>query len=250
MPLFNLWNLPSRNAIQDPKGQGKCVAELKVEKEHLNRGGRLHGGLSSTLVDITTTCALMTHKDDKDDAIKAGVFESVVLFLEEAFFLHHQIKCLEIRDIDDKIIPTGDLWKRFCNLKELFIDSYVSYLYLKSKNWVIKPGIKFGGDFCEFNSSLPFILLNPKNFLVLYKQSPQLYHASFIVIISRDCNKSSLEYHTNERIAETTGKNLLFLEVFSPTGADVQPSEYLNNLEKFTVKEVSIQRHEMKNKVN
>lgn len=32
-------------------GEGKCVAEMKVEKEHLNRGGGLHGGLSSTIVD-------------------------------------------------------------------------------------------------------------------------------------------------------------------------------------------------------
>lgn len=32
-------------------GQGKCVAEMTVEKEHLNRGGGLHGGLSSTIVD-------------------------------------------------------------------------------------------------------------------------------------------------------------------------------------------------------
>lgn len=46
---------------------------MKVEKEHLNRGGGLHGGLSSTLVDTITTCALMTHNDDKDDVIKAGV---------------------------------------------------------------------------------------------------------------------------------------------------------------------------------
>lgn len=47
---------------------------MKVEQEHLNRGGGLHGGLSSTLVDVITTCALMTHNDDKTDhTIQAGV---------------------------------------------------------------------------------------------------------------------------------------------------------------------------------
>ena len=47
---------------------------MKVEKEHLNRGGGLHGGLSSTLVDTITTCALMTHNDDKaESSIQAGV---------------------------------------------------------------------------------------------------------------------------------------------------------------------------------
>jgi len=54
-------------------GGGGCIAQMKVEKEHLNRGGGLHGGLSSTLVDTITTCALMTHNDDKDGEIRAGV---------------------------------------------------------------------------------------------------------------------------------------------------------------------------------
>ncbi|XP_076064897.1 acyl-coenzyme A thioesterase 13-like [Oratosquilla oratoria] len=41
-------------------GGGKCVAELKIEKEHQNRGGTLHGGLVATLVDTITSIALMT----------------------------------------------------------------------------------------------------------------------------------------------------------------------------------------------
>merc|ERR1711862_48943 len=40
--------------------EGKCVCELTVTEEHQNRGGTLHGGLSATLVDTVTTCALMT----------------------------------------------------------------------------------------------------------------------------------------------------------------------------------------------
>lgn len=34
-------------------GDGKCLAEMKVLPEHLNRGGGLHGGLSSTIVDVS-----------------------------------------------------------------------------------------------------------------------------------------------------------------------------------------------------
>ncbi|XP_047474291.1 acyl-coenzyme A thioesterase 13-like [Penaeus chinensis] len=41
-------------------GNGKCVAEMTVEKEHENSGGTLHGGLTATLVDIVSTMALMT----------------------------------------------------------------------------------------------------------------------------------------------------------------------------------------------
>ncbi|XP_028820635.1 acyl-coenzyme A thioesterase 13 [Denticeps clupeoides] len=38
---------------------GKVVCEMKVEEEHTNRGGTLHGGLTATLVDVVSTTALM-----------------------------------------------------------------------------------------------------------------------------------------------------------------------------------------------
>ncbi|XP_035285265.1 acyl-coenzyme A thioesterase 13 [Anguilla rostrata] len=38
---------------------GKVVCEMKVEEEHTNRAGTLHGGLTATLVDIISTTALM-----------------------------------------------------------------------------------------------------------------------------------------------------------------------------------------------
>ncbi|KAJ7991942.1 hypothetical protein DPEC_G00289090 [Dallia pectoralis] len=38
---------------------GKVVCEFKVEEEHTNRGGTLHGGLTATLVDIISTTAIM-----------------------------------------------------------------------------------------------------------------------------------------------------------------------------------------------
>ncbi|XP_054085248.1 acyl-coenzyme A thioesterase 13-like isoform X4 [Zeugodacus cucurbitae] len=39
---------------------GKCTAEFKVEPEHVNRGGFLHGGFTATVVDMVTTYALMS----------------------------------------------------------------------------------------------------------------------------------------------------------------------------------------------
>ncbi|XP_034982309.1 acyl-coenzyme A thioesterase 13 [Zootoca vivipara] len=38
---------------------GKVVCEMKVEEEHTNRGGTLHGGLTATLVDNVSTLALL-----------------------------------------------------------------------------------------------------------------------------------------------------------------------------------------------
>lgn len=38
---------------------GKMVCEMRVEEEHTNRGGTLHGGLTATLVDVISTMAIM-----------------------------------------------------------------------------------------------------------------------------------------------------------------------------------------------
>lgn len=76
--------------------------------------------------------------------------ETLDLFLEEAFFLHHFVHCLTIKDLHQNVIQTEDLWKQFCSLKHNFVDCFVAYLYLKSKNWVIRTGAKFGVDFRKF----------------------------------------------------------------------------------------------------
>ncbi|XP_061912572.1 acyl-coenzyme A thioesterase 13 [Entelurus aequoreus] len=38
---------------------GKVVCELRVEEEHTNRLGTMHGGLTATLVDVISTLAIM-----------------------------------------------------------------------------------------------------------------------------------------------------------------------------------------------
>lgn len=91
-----------------------------------------------------------------------SISQSLVLFLEEAFFLHCNLSCLQICDLDGKVLQTDDIWRKFCKLKETFVECFVSYLYLKSKNWVIKSGIKFGGDFREYNEA------NAVKILILY----------------------------------------------------------------------------------
>lgn len=78
---------------------------------------------------------------------------------------------------------------------------------------------------------------------MLYKQGPQFHHASLVAIVSRHGRKGSYEYHTNERIAETTGKCLLYLEIVFPE--EIDPTEYLANIDRFQVKELTIQRQDM-----
>ncbi|XP_078395442.1 acyl-coenzyme A thioesterase 13 [Cetorhinus maximus] len=38
---------------------GKIVCEMKVEQEHVNQAGTLHGGMTATLVDVVSTIALL-----------------------------------------------------------------------------------------------------------------------------------------------------------------------------------------------
>ena len=38
------------------------------------------------------------------------------------------------------------MWCAFCEAKQEFIPSYVSYHYFRSKGWVPKMGIKYGTD--------------------------------------------------------------------------------------------------------
>ncbi|XP_060832735.1 acyl-coenzyme A thioesterase 13 [Bombus pascuorum] len=43
-------------------GNGNCKAQLIISEEHLNLGGTLHGGFTSTLIDCVSTYAIMTHE--------------------------------------------------------------------------------------------------------------------------------------------------------------------------------------------
>lgn len=74
--------------------------------------------------------------------------ESLVLALEEAFFLHHTLKCLNIFSFDQtKELNTDEFLDICCKLKKNFLLYYIGYHYYRSKNWVVKSGLKFGGDY-------------------------------------------------------------------------------------------------------
>lgn len=80
---------------------------------------------------------------------------------------------------------------------------------------------------------------------MLYKHGPQFYHASYIVKVFTD-PRSTYEHQTNERIAETTKKSMMYLEIYYPE--NVVESQLLENLDKFQIKEIVIQRHDVKQK--
>lgn len=85
--------------------------------------------------------------------------ETLALLLEEAFFLHFSLRCLKIIDFDQTHeFTTEQLLEAFCKIDAKFIERFVVYHYYRSKNWVVKSGLKFGGDFRKlFLMSTPIL---------------------------------------------------------------------------------------------
>ncbi|CAG9761258.1 unnamed protein product [Ceutorhynchus assimilis] len=141
----------------------------------------------------------------------SGLSETVWLSLEEAFFLASAVKCLDVSCSDGKLLDCDQLWALFQETDSFFVRNYVVYFYYRAKNWVVKPGIKFGGDF------------------MLYKQGPPFYHSSYIIIIEviDSINGERNSILTNRcmdnrsvlglnRLCETAGKELVICRVKWP----------------------------------
>lgn len=75
--------------------------------------------------------------------------EKLMLTLEEAFFLLYGLGCLQVVDKNDQFLSVNDCWKIFSDSSNRFVEKYVVYHYFRSKGYVVKPGIKFGGDYCK-----------------------------------------------------------------------------------------------------
>ncbi|XP_044272290.1 tRNA-splicing endonuclease subunit Sen2 [Tribolium madens] len=161
-----------------------------------------------------------------------GIRESVNLGLEEAFFLATAINCLDV--YDEVCLSPQQLWDVFKKSDKYFIQNYIAYYYFRSKNWVVKPGIKFGGDF------------------LLYKQGPPFYHASYVVIICvvdedlkliKSQNRRSMKKtHLMglNRLCETARKELLICEIVCP---GISPDTIsFNDISKFAIKETIMKR--------
>ncbi|KAL1122356.1 hypothetical protein AAG570_003761 [Ranatra chinensis] len=164
------------------------------------------------------------------------VYENLQLTLEEAFFLTWALGCLEVADTMGNYMSPVTMWRVFKESKEDFVEKYVAYHYFRSKGWVVKPGLKFGGDF------------------LLYKKGPPFYHASYIVVV--DVMNSSFKRSTSEdnkrkfswmyisslnRLAESAKKEILMCQIKWP---DVSDDEMKSPevLKKFAVNESLFRR--------
>ncbi|XP_024892334.1 tRNA-splicing endonuclease subunit Sen2 [Temnothorax curvispinosus] len=162
------------------------------------------------------------------------VREALHLTFEETFFLLFGLGCLQVIHFDGSLLDINRAWLYFCKEKPDFLQKYVVYHYYRSKGWVVKPGIKYGGEF------------------LLYKEGPPFYHASYIVIIEVadadslvvDPTMSSRSMTWNnlfgfERLSETAAKEILLAQVLWPSSVPRDISETSPEiLSEFTVREV------------
>ncbi|EFA08240.1 tRNA-splicing endonuclease subunit Sen2 [Tribolium castaneum] len=226
MGYFGKANL-SRNyphfGVKQPEIVFKRVYENR--KRHANDKPRKIVVLSDDLDDLTNF-----RPEFRLDS--SGLRESVNLGLEEAFFLATAINCLDV--YDEVCLSPEQLWEVFKKSDKYFAQNYIAYYYFRAKNWVVKPGIKFGGDF------------------LLYKQGPPFYHASYVVIICvvdgdlkpiKSQNRRSMrKTHLMglNRLCETARKELLICEIVCP---GVSPDSIpFNEIGKFTIKETIMKR--------
>lgn len=91
------------------------------------------------------------------------VRERMYLTFEEAFFLMFGLGCLQIVDLDGNLLNILEVWKHFCNTRNDFLQKYVVYHYFRSKGWVVKPGLKYGGDFCKLRYTITHIIISSLN---------------------------------------------------------------------------------------
>uniref|UniRef100_A0A182Y5W8 tRNA-intron lyase n=1 Tax=Anopheles stephensi TaxID=30069 RepID=A0A182Y5W8_ANOST len=193
-------------------------------------GGFGQGMLSRAFPACLTATRELVRKRKRNTNVEPTqdtVNEPLCLFLEEAFFLMHTLNILRVKDLFGKSIDVRAAFERFRKVKQNFLACYSAYLYLKSKNWVIKSGIKFGGDF------------------VIYVKGPQFYHASYIEGKQIDSHTvDGLDFQGFNRIAETTAKDVLFLEVHYPSNLDLSDAgACLEQLKDIRVAELFTKHH-------
>lgn len=142
-PHFNN-NNANTSIIRKRQHQNRNVWSEKLEESSRR--------LMTTIVIPDSDC------DDEDNYFKnlkptyhidkSNLKEVLTLSLEEAYFLSETLKCLDIY-FEGKLILSEDAWKLFCDSNKYFMQNYIIYFYYRSKNWIVKTGLKFGGDYCE-----------------------------------------------------------------------------------------------------
>ncbi|XP_030040380.1 tRNA-splicing endonuclease subunit SEN2 [Manduca sexta] len=152
---------------------------------------------------------------------KIKIREKLILSLEEAFFLTYGLGCLKVVN-NNNILNIEDCWALFTTTDKRFIPKYVVYHYFRSKGYIVKPGIKFGGDY------------------LLYKDGPGINHADYIVVVKHEnIHNDWTSVLGHVRMANSTVKEVLIAEVTKSCESIKLPEE----LSSYSVREILLTRN-------
>lgn len=149
--------------------------------------------------------------------------------LEEAFYLHHQLQALTIVTESNQIVNGIELWVYMSSKAPRFAELYKAYAHLRTKNWVVRLGTQYGGDF------------------VAYRHHPALVHSEYVVLVmleGDDAGGSNArlrvwsDMQCSLRVSGSVAKTLLVLSIDMNKSDVSMPS----CLERFTVEENTIER--------
>uniref|UniRef100_A0A0A9WLE0 tRNA-splicing endonuclease subunit Sen2 n=3 Tax=Lygus hesperus TaxID=30085 RepID=A0A0A9WLE0_LYGHE len=159
------------------------------------------------IADLDKTC--LDPKPRLETELIETVVEVLHLTLEEAFFLSYGLGCLEIFNLVDNELSPEELWQLFRKAQNDFVENYVAYHHYRAKGWIVKSGLKYGGNF------------------LLYSKGPAFFHASYIVVVESigkpgqelavDEKPSWEKYSSLNRIAEQSNKELIICQVKWPS---------------------------------
>ncbi|GFR50075.1 hypothetical protein Agub_g12219 [Astrephomene gubernaculifera] len=168
---------------------------------------------------------------------------AVRLTLEEAFFLHHVLRCLQVYELQpgSPLPATADhvrrlddlgLWRACRRIRSNFVTSYVAYHHLKAKGWIPRSGLLYGVDY------------------VVYQLHPAGAHSNYGVMVlplGRDGRPmgphapplSWLDLQITNRLINQVVKRLILMYVYEQPGPDHTTPACLQN---FAVEERIVRR--------
>ena len=166
----------------------------------------------------------------KRDIVSVGCIprHTYCLSLAEAFYLSYEIDVLTVYSPSGGTLDHLQLWRAFISVDSGHPMRYAVYRYLRTNGWVPRCGLKFGVEY------------------LAYREGVEQYHSSYCIKVrevSQVCGSSVgpgwLEVTALQRVADSTGKNLVIMDVVVPSSTTV---DHPSCVQQFTIQETLVKR--------
>lgn len=199
-------NTRASNVVEQ---RGSPVPEGEFPEDHLPEAKRLKSG----------------HKDDIATCTPQQTYS---LSLAEAFYLSYAMNALAVYSPSGHTMDHLELWKAFLDVDSGHPVRYAVYHYLRTNGWVPRCGLKFGVEY------------------LAYREGVEQYHSSYCIKVrdvSEACVRGTcpgwLEVTALQRVAESTGKNLVVMDVVVPSSTTV---DHPRCVQQFAIQETLVKR--------